>query len=835
MTDSSKLNLSRLLRRAEPPSRFLVLVELVPGPGHETASLEKFLRDYSEKKDSVPKSFLLAGITLPQSPNGIFSLSPADIFSALEKKGLWSDLDVIPHATAKDHNTEAIKSYLIGLRTLGLESILALTGDKPASGKGVFEVDSAGLIELIKDLNFESLQRAAPGDYERAHQFSVLAAVSPFKYTEASLMQQVIKMRKKLAAGADGFITQMGWDWRKSADFFRYLAEEGIHVPIFGNVYVLTTATPAPRLMAEGKLPGCLVTRELFAQLTRETPEEHIERAGQQVAMYRDLGAAGVDIGGIADFKTLVAVLKLAEEIGGDWTRHRENLNFGIKTLPDGRPPFYLYDEGGRRREPSRPKATFRKRTFDGLHRFLLTPGQGLYPALRTILKSSSSLRREKGVPYRLFLSAEKSLKTLLFECEECGDCFLVENFGYCTLGECAKGMPNPPCGDATPDGKCPHDPERRCVGELIYEAAASEGKRGLLRLRDLINPRRDPALESTASLLNYLFEKDHTKKIPIIQIGESLHASIPKTGPAMKELLDKGPAAYETSSGALAYLLSLIQAQVKHGAAYIDVNVDAFGQEDLPARIRIMRDYVRLIRKHGRGVPVCVDSGSPEVLVAGLEEWYKHAPPSVRPPLLNSVKTYTMAEILPLRSRYPFKFIGLLVDIASTGSEGSYYGIDELCAMARMIFRAAIGTYGFKPEDIFFDSTVFPLVIDMPMAADTPGYTYRTFETMRRIKADREMKGVHLSLGITNAVRDLPGRRTGVTRAYLAKAMEYGLDAAIVNVMHDYGKRPPAAELLDFVGVFARQDGSAAAAQRAVGAMMEFCRANRKAKPAAR
>ena len=73
-------------------------------------------------------------------------------------------------------------------------------------------------------------------------------------------------------------------------------------------------------------------------------------------------------------------------------------------------------------------------------------------------------------------------------------------------------------------------------------------------------------------------------------------------------------------------------------------------------------------------------------------------------------------------------------------------------------------------------------------MTPDTPGYTYRTFETIRRIKADPAMKGVHLSLGITNAVRDLPGRRTGVCRAYLAKAMEYGLDAGIVNVMHDYG-----------------------------------------------
>ena len=74
-----------------------------------------------------------------------------------------------------------------------------------------------------------------------------------------------------------------------------------------------------------------------------------------------------------------------------------------------------------------------------------------------------------------------------------------------------------------------------------------------------------------------------------------------------------------------------------------------------------------------------------------------------------------------------------------------------------------------------------------------------------------------------------LPGRRTGVCRAYLAKALSYGLDAAIVNVMHDYGKRAPAPELLEFVDAFVRQDGSAGSCQLVVRTMIHFCRANRK------
>jgi hypothetical protein len=583
--------------------------------------------------------------------------------------------------------------------------------------------------------------------------------------------------------------------------------------------------------MHEGKLFGCVVTQALFDRLLGETFADHVERAAQQVAMYRDLGAAGVDVGGLIDFETLVRIMNRAGEIGPGWRRSASNLDFGVKSHPDGKPGFYLYDESGARR-PGPPTAPPKgKRLFDAMHRSLLTPGRGLHPAAKRALGSSRRLRAGEGGLYRGFFGAEKAAKTFLYECEECGDCFLPENFGLCTLGKCAKGLPNPPCGDADPDGRCGHDRSRTCVGELIYDAAASEGARGIATLARRINPPREAALAGTSSILNFLFEKDHARTFPLIQIGENIHASIPRPAAAMKDLLAAGPDAFERPSAALDYLVSLVTSQVRHGADYIEVNVDAFGEADPALTRRMIRDYVRLVRRHGDGVPVCVDSGAPAVLKAGLEAWYEDAPPGLAVPLLNSVKTYTMDDVLPLRKDHPFKFIGLLVDIHSTGSEGSYYGIDELAAMAGTIFEAATARYGFKPGDIFFDSTVFPLAIDLPMAPDTPGYTYRTFETIRRLKSDPALRGVHFSLGITNAVRDLPGRRTGACRAYLAKAMEYGLDAGIVNVMHDFGKRPAARDLLAFVEAFAAQDGSAEAGQAAIAAMMNFCKANRKAK----
>ncbi len=48
----------------------------------------------------------------------------------------------------------------------------------------------------------------------------ISVAVSPFKYTEA---YQYLKLEKKIAAGADCVITQLGYDMRKFRELKRYI------------------------------------------------------------------------------------------------------------------------------------------------------------------------------------------------------------------------------------------------------------------------------------------------------------------------------------------------------------------------------------------------------------------------------------------------------------------------------------------------------------------------------------------------------------------------------------------------------------------------------------
>ncbi len=809
---------SKSLRSFLCSEQFAVLAELTGGPGYNYVPFEIFLSAHQEKKDAIPAGFDFVGITVPQNPGGVANIDPTDALAVIEQKHLLDGLDYIPHLTCKDNNTDSLISSLVGYRQRGVESVLILTGDKPTTAQGVFEVESIGLLSLTKRLNNQTILNAKPGQWDNLRRFYSGAAVSPFKYTEASLMQQYYKMEKKVRAGAEFLITQVGWDWKKSQELMRYMKDNKMNTPVIGNVYWLTTSTPAPRLMHDIKLPGCFVSDELLEKLKTESLDEHIERAAQQVAMYKSLGYAGADIGGVHDYDIFLKILNRAAEIGDDWEAFKDNLYWPPEKV------FYLYDEAGNQVPLSTPKKKFNERFFNFMHRAILDPEHRGFHGFKWLLNLVGA-NKEERLMYKTFNALEKGFKYCLFDCAECGDCYLPENFGYCTIGGCEKGVANAPCGDATVDGHCGNNLEQQCVGELIYASAAAANERE--KLRKTTNKSRVPALEHTSSIVNYLFGRDHTMKTPLIGIGESIHASIPKTGKVMAELNALGADAYTTPSGPLDYIRALIEEQVDDGAAYLAVNLDAFGETNPQQTVAMMVEYTRLVRQWGKGVPICLDSSNDDALIAGLKEWY-NTDQAVKPPLVNSIKIYTADKMMPLKKDYNFAFIGLLVSEDKPTGPGGSHSVEELFGYARELYTKAI-QHGFRAEEIFFDSTVFPIAIDMPMEPGVPGYTYRAFETIKKIKTDPQMKNCHFSLGVSNSCRDLPGRRIGICRAYVAKAMEYGLDAGIVNVAHRYGEKPVDPELLALIDAYAKLDGSMEKLNDAMTLMGQFCASCRK------
>lgn len=300
--------------------------------------------------------------------------------------------------------------------------------------------------------------------------------------------------------------------------------------------------------------------------------------------------------------------------------------------------------------------------------------------------------------------------------------------------------------------------------------------------------------------------------------IGESVHASIPKTGKAMRDLIEAGDGAFERESESLNYIISLISDQADKGAVFIEVNVDEFVGNDIELAKSQMCQYVKLVAAYGKGVPVCVDSSNDDLLRAGLEQWYA-LDGELAVPMLNSVKTHTANLVLPWRNEFKFKIIGMLSPEVPMGVTLW----QDIYAMAHDIFDKALAN-GFSADDIYYDTMVFPLAIDMPMMPGDTGYTYNTMQAIKAIMNDEKMKGVHTSIGLSNCVQNLPGKKLGVCRAYLEVARKYGLDGAIINVFHDYDSKPVDSGLMELVEVFAALDGSAENTDNAMMKMADFC-----------
>ncbi|MBN1867546.1 dihydropteroate synthase [Candidatus Sumerlaeota bacterium] len=293
-----------------------------------------------------------------------------------------------------------------------------------------------------------------------------------------------------------------------------------------------------------------------------------------------------------------------------------------------------------------------------------------------------------------------------------------------------------------------------------------------------------------------------------LIQVGELLHASIPSSGKAIRELLARGEMGFHRPSAARDSVREIVASQAAQGAAYIDINVDAVDGD----RQAAMRRFVSLVREDGNEVPPSIDSSDPAVLVAGLTAWSEMGADSETPtlaPLVNSVPYIHMDQyqaVLDLRRRWDFGLVCLLI-----GLEGPLPSADAVVDAARAMLRKAVDA-GFEPDQVFFDTVTLGMASDGCMNALgelKPSHTYNSFEAIRRIRQDEETSRSHCILGVSNWAYGASKRRIGHIRAYLEVAMRYGLDAAILDVSKEFGKTPAPPELVELVEVFASLDGN--------------------------
>jgi 5,10-methylenetetrahydrofolate reductase len=192
----------------------------------------------------------------------------------------------------RDRNRLALQSDLLSAWVLGIENVLCLTGDHPVMGdhksaKAVYDLDSVQLLKVAKTLS--EGHDMMGNELEGKPDFCLGAVVTP---GGNPVEMQIMKLEKKVEAGAEFIQTQAVYDVNQFADFMNQISH--IKVPILAGIVLLKSAGMAKYMNAN--VAGVTVPDNLIAEMAEagkkdKEAKEKGEKGGNVVA-------ASIDIAG---------------------------------------------------------------------------------------------------------------------------------------------------------------------------------------------------------------------------------------------------------------------------------------------------------------------------------------------------------------------------------------------------------------------------------------------------------------------------------------------------------------------------------------------------------
>ncbi len=251
--------------------------------------------------------------------------------------------------------------------------------------------------------------------------------------------------------------------------------------------------------------------------------------------------------------------------------------------------------------------------------------------------------------------------------------------------------------------------------------------------------------------------------------IGESINDSVPSTHKFFE-------------GNDLVALKELAVSQDHGGAGYIDVNVGprpgAFLAE--------MVGHVQSVTTK----PLSIDTPDPEMAEAGLKA-YDGARAGGQIPILNSISPLRL-KMFELTRIMPFMPILLASERLENGVGQPNHTAEQVHQTARQLVQEA-AQHGIPVEQCILDPGVAPI------GADSEGRFRCLMGAMQLIHADASLRGVHMSVGLSNFTVMIPSKRADgsptkgpLESAFLTLAMPLGLDHVIGSVKRKYELLPP-------------------------------------------
>ncbi len=245
------------IREAIQAGEFVLTTEVGPPKGHH---LEEMVEEALECKGIVH------GVNVTDIQSAVMRTSSLVGCLKIQEAGMHPVLQMV----CRDRNRLALQSELLSAATMGITDVLCLTGDYTTLGdhpecKPVFDLDSVQLIRAGRmlmeghDMAGEELEGEPPD-------FCLGCVVNP---GARPLEPQIMKLHKKIEAGAEFVQTQAVYDAEVFADFMDQAGDLG--VPVLAGIVMLKSAGMANFM--NKFVAGVNVPEDLIAQM-KETDDK---------------------------------------------------------------------------------------------------------------------------------------------------------------------------------------------------------------------------------------------------------------------------------------------------------------------------------------------------------------------------------------------------------------------------------------------------------------------------------------------------------------------------------------------------------------------------------
>lgn len=203
-------------------------------------------------------------------------------------------LDPILQMVTRDRNRLAMQSDIIGAYSLGINTMMCLSGDHVKFGdhpmaNGVFDLDSIQLVQTVRKMRDDGKFQGG-ADIKSPPKMFIGAAANPFA---DPFELRVMRLAKKIKAGADFIQTQCIFNLDKFEKYMEMVCDRGLdeQVHLLAGITPMKSAGMA-RYM-KNKVPGMDIPDEVIKRLEgvpkEEQPEEGIKMAIESIERLKEV------------------------------------------------------------------------------------------------------------------------------------------------------------------------------------------------------------------------------------------------------------------------------------------------------------------------------------------------------------------------------------------------------------------------------------------------------------------------------------------------------------------------------------------------------------------